>query len=233
MMRAVSVFRSIRDRVRPNQTTMEKRRAKHALDFTIPDAQRWNHSIHYHPVLLGSIRPHAKRALDVGCGEGLLTREIRTLVPEVVGIDPDHVSIDRARTQAADRDGLHYIVGDVRTYQFEPRSFDVITAVNTIHQVDTREILGHMATLVRPGGVLGIIGVASRRLIADSPFDGIMFLAHVLRIKSANPWDHGAPMTVPKETFNEIRRIASEVLPGSRYRRRVFGRYTIIWHRPE
>ena len=53
---------------------------------------RWNHNTLYHPVILDAIPPGCRRALDVGCGEGTLTRELRRLIPEVTGIDSDNTS---------------------------------------------------------------------------------------------------------------------------------------------
>src|ERR1035438_1423379 len=39
----------------------------------------WNHNIHYHDVVLRSVPPRCRRALDVGCGQGLLARGARVL----------------------------------------------------------------------------------------------------------------------------------------------------------
>jgi 2-polyprenyl-3-methyl-5-hydroxy-6-metoxy-1,4-benzoquinol methylase len=52
-------------------------------------AGRWNHSIHYYSTLLRAIPAWAQWALDVGCGEGMLTREMALRVPNVAGIDTD------------------------------------------------------------------------------------------------------------------------------------------------
>jgi len=62
-------------------------------------AQPWNHNIHYHPVIPDAIPARAQRALDVGCGEGTLARELRAVVPQVTAIDADPASIDLARQQ--------------------------------------------------------------------------------------------------------------------------------------
>ena len=58
----------------------------------------WSHNIHYHSVILDAVPADCARALDVGCGQGALTRRLRTRVPEVTGIDRDQRSIELART---------------------------------------------------------------------------------------------------------------------------------------
>ena len=57
-------------------------------------SRRWNHNIHYHGVIFREISKGARTALDVGCGNGLLTRELQRVVPEVVGIDADEWILD-------------------------------------------------------------------------------------------------------------------------------------------
>ena len=42
---------------------------------SVPD--RWNHNIHYHPLILQAIGSRRGRVLDVGCGEGFLAGELR------------------------------------------------------------------------------------------------------------------------------------------------------------
>jgi 2-polyprenyl-3-methyl-5-hydroxy-6-metoxy-1,4-benzoquinol methylase len=38
--------------------------------------RRWNHSTHYHPDALRLVTAPTRSAVDVGCGEGLLTRRL-------------------------------------------------------------------------------------------------------------------------------------------------------------
>ncbi|MGH3885786.1 MAG: hypothetical protein ACRDSZ_04310 [Pseudonocardiaceae bacterium] len=33
-------------------------------------AERWNHNLHYHSMILNAVADGSARALDVGCGEG-------------------------------------------------------------------------------------------------------------------------------------------------------------------
>ena len=62
-------------------------------------AGRWNHNIHYYLLVLAVVPPGCQRVLDVGCGEGMLARQLADLVPHVSGVDADARSIDLARSQ--------------------------------------------------------------------------------------------------------------------------------------
>jgi 2-polyprenyl-3-methyl-5-hydroxy-6-metoxy-1,4-benzoquinol methylase len=66
---------------------------------TAAEAERWNHSIHYHRLLLRAAPERCERALDVGCGEGVLARKLRRQVAHVSAIDIDENSIELARQQ--------------------------------------------------------------------------------------------------------------------------------------
>ena len=67
------------------------------------------------------------RVLDVGCGDGRLTRRILHAAGRVVGIDPDPDQIARARefTSRLLRRRVRYEVGSAESLPFGPRSFDV------------------------------------------------------------------------------------------------------------
>src|SRR5260370_35817114 len=62
--------------------------------------ESWNHNLHYHRLIIDVIAPDCQRSLDVGCGQGALTRRLRPLVPDVAGMDRDERSIPLARTRA-------------------------------------------------------------------------------------------------------------------------------------
>ena len=95
---------------------------------------RRNHNTIHYPVVLGAVAPGSQRALDVGCGEGTLTRQLRRLVPEVVGIDTDEASIAAARADPVPGN-IRYVVGDVLTDPLEPSSFDLVSAVASLHHI--------------------------------------------------------------------------------------------------
>ena len=86
----------------------------------MPSAREpWNHNIHYHRLVLDAIREGCASALDIGCGEGILARDLRRRVPSVVAIDTDPPSIELARQQNSS--GVDYILGDVLTYPLPHR----------------------------------------------------------------------------------------------------------------
>lgn len=190
--------------------------------------EKWNHNNHFHPVLLNAIPAGARNALDVGCGEGLLCRQLRAAgVADVTGIDLDQPSIELAQSRD---DGNTYIVGDALTYDFEPASFDVITSVATIHHFDMADGLRRFRSLVRPGGVIAISSFAMPSWPWTMPVDGWGFVRANVERLWRKEWSHPSPIVWPPPlTQRECKRIALEELPGAVYKPRMWLRYTLIW----
>ncbi len=191
----------------------------------------WNHNIHHHPIVLDAVPEGARTALDVGCGEGILTRELAAEVPEVVGIDLDQPSIELAR--CTPQGGVSYVIGDVLTHPFEPASFDLVASIAALHHMDAATGLARLKALVRPGGRLVVIGLARTRLPRDLGYElAGAVTTRVLKLRRRY-WEHSAPMVWPPPTTHaEIREIAERVLPGVRYRRHVLWRYSLVWSKP-
>ncbi len=189
---------------------------------------RWNHNTLYHPVVLASVPELCGRALDVGCGEGTLTRELRQVVPEVVGIDADESSIAAARADPAAGD-VDYVLGDVLSYPLGSGSFDFVAAVASLHHMDAEIALDRLSSLLGPGGVLAVIGLAHSTLL-DLPIDAAGIFPNWLRRRRAPCWQHPSPTVwPPPESYTSMRRIAARLLTGARFRRRLYWRYTLVW----
>ena len=86
-------------------------------------------------MILDAVPDGARHSLDVGCGEGMLARDLRRLVAHVTGIDRDAASIDVARREDGGT-GVEYVVGDFMTHPFQPGSFDHIASIAALHHTD-------------------------------------------------------------------------------------------------
>jgi len=193
-------------------------------------SQRWNHNIHYHSRILRAVPPGATSALDIGCGEGMLSRELRRVVPAVTGIDLDTPSLELARGYG---DDISYVHGDFLEYPLEPASYDVIASVATLHHVDARAGLLRMRSLVRPGGVLAIVGLARTTMPRDAPYALAAAAVSTAHRVAKGKWEHPSPIVWPPPvTYPDMQALAAELLPGSTYRRHLLHRYTILWTRP-
>ena len=96
-----------------------------------------------------------KKALDVGCGAGLLTEPLARLGAAVTGIDASPEVIAVARDHA-ERMGLKidYRAGDVQELEGQ---FDLITAMEVIeHVADPAAFVKALAKRLAPGGLLVI-----------------------------------------------------------------------------
>lgn len=190
-------------------------------------------NIHYHRVVLDAL-PHATaNALDVGCGDGLLSFDLADRGATVIGIDPDAASIDRATADARASTLTQFICGDVFTHPFEPATFDLVASSAMLHHVDARQGLRRMAALVRPGGTVVVVGFARTAGLRDRALaiaGAAVKRAHQLR---GQYWEHCAPvMWPPPFTSKEMAELGSIELPGSTFRRLMSNRYVLVWRAP-
>jgi SAM-dependent methyltransferase len=194
-------------------------------------AGRWNHNVHYHPLIVAAVPPGCQRALDVGCGEGTLARELADRIPHVSAIDADGASIELARRQ--DRAGLiDWICGDFLTHAFEPGSFGMITSVAALHHMDRAAGLERMRVLLEPGGALAIVGLARSRLPADLPWEAAAVITNLGYRLTRAYWEHPCPTVwPPPHSYAAVRQLAARSLPGVRYRRHILWRYSLIWRK--
>ena len=192
-------------------------------------------------MILDAIPPGCERALDVGCGTGALTRRLKRLVPHVTGVDRDERSIQLARAHPGST-GIRYLLADFRTAPLESASVDLVTSIASLHHMDARAALRRMSDLLRPGGVLAVVGLARASWPADlAPEIPAMVGTQLHRAASAirrhtagGPAPAYQPPVIwpPPLTYRDMRRLAADVLPGARYRRHLYWRYSLVWAKP-
>lgn len=202
----------------------------------------WNHNVHYHRVILDAIPPGCERALDVGCGQGGLTRRLKRLVPHVSGIDRDGRSIELARAHPGAA-GIDYLLGDFLTASFEPESLDLVTSIAALHHMDAEAALRRMSDLLPPGGVLAIVGLARGSSPADLGRTALAVIGTRVH-RAARARKRPVPAIRPAATYTSpviwpppltyqaMRRLATRVLPDARYRRHLYWRYSLVWTKP-
>jgi 2-polyprenyl-3-methyl-5-hydroxy-6-metoxy-1,4-benzoquinol methylase len=187
--------------------------------------------------LLAAVPRRCRRALDVGCGDGLFAERLAERTDQVTALDLSPEMIRRARARST-RGNVAYTVGDLLTWS--DGDFDVVASVAALHHVDLEVGLGRLAGWVRPGGLLLVHDLLASVGPLDRAADVVAFLltrAPRLLRRSAAPelaaaWrDHSAHEDLRPTA--EIRALAARVLPGATVRRHLEWRYTLAWRRPE
>jgi 2-polyprenyl-6-hydroxyphenyl methylase/3-demethylubiquinone-9 3-methyltransferase len=103
-----------------------------------------------------SIDPQGTTALEVGCGGGLLAEELAAMGCAVTGVDPSEASLAVARAHAAAQ-GLRiaYLAGYGDALPFADGAFTIICCCDVLEHIERwDEVIGEMARVLAPGGVL-------------------------------------------------------------------------------
>ncbi len=194
---------------------------------------RWNINVHYHPIVLDAIPGGARTALDVGCGDGLLTFDLAERGLRATGVDPHAATIERARSDPRANRDTQFIVGDLFTTPFELGSFDVVASVAMLHHVDAEAGIRRMRELVRPGGVLALIGFARASTLGDHARAGAGLLLKGWMQVRGRYWEHHAPVVWPPPmTSKEMNALVERELPGAAFRSLLSNRFSALWRRP-
>jgi SAM-dependent methyltransferase len=104
-----------------------------------------------------------ERALDLGCGDGRLTRELDAA--DLVAADVSDVALDRARARLP---GAQLVqIEDDEPLPFSDNDFDLVLCAETIEHVrDVQLFLSEARRVLRPGGELALTTPAAGRLMA-------------------------------------------------------------------
>uniref|UniRef100_A0AAU2W1Y0 Class I SAM-dependent methyltransferase n=1 Tax=Streptomyces sp. NBC_00008 TaxID=2903610 RepID=A0AAU2W1Y0_9ACTN len=199
-------------------------------------AHPWDHNAHYHRWIMRQVPKRFGTALDIGAGSGDLARLLGTRAGTVRGLDADPAIVARARTLTAPAAPVVFTVGDALT-DIPSGSYDVITCVAALHHLPFSDALDVFRRHLAPDGTLVVVGLARAQSTGDRllgaaavPLNVAMAWIRNRGRRSARPASMTAPTRPAVMSFADIAREAREVLPGARLRRRVFWRYTLVWH---
>lgn len=117
-----------------------------------------------------------ERVLDLGCGSGVVTRDIaRRVTPggQVVGIDTsvELLAIARELAIAAGLDkAVEFLQGDGRTLPFADGEFDAVVAVTVLaHIANADHAIAEMVRVARPVGRVAVFDFDGDSLLVSHP----------------------------------------------------------------
>jgi SAM-dependent methyltransferase len=90
------------------------------------------------------------KILDVGCGDGQISRALAKLGSTVLGIDPTQMHIDIANERAG---GPTYLLGGAAKLPVEDGSMDAVVACLVFEHIDEMDAaVAEVSRVLRPGG---------------------------------------------------------------------------------
>lgn len=117
----------------------------------------FDHNAHHHPFLLRQVPPGARTALDVGCGRGAFAAELAARGLAVTAVDR-HVEASAPGVAFRRADALVDDLGG---------PYDFVSCIAALHHMPLRAALERFRSLVRPGGVLAVLGLAREEGVVD------------------------------------------------------------------
>lgn len=191
----------------------------------------WNHNTAYHSWILRQAAGK-NRALDVGCGDGLLVKRLSGVCGSVLGIDPHQPSIRRGQARLAGVDSARLAALSFEELTAEPGSFDLIVFAASLHHMDQARCLAKAADLLAIGGRLLVVGLARPESVWDWCVEALRVIparAGSLLHGEKRSGGIGVPTAPPELSFAQIRAITARVLPGAKIRRGLYYRYLLSW----
>jgi len=190
---------------------------------------RWNHSINYYPQILREVPTPCAVALDVGCGDGSFARRLAERSGRVDAVDRSEAMIRLAREENVGTANLRFLHSDFLDLVLPEGSYDFVASLSTIHHMEFRAAIERMRTLLRPGGVLAILGVARDRSPRDVATSVIAVAAN-RALRLVRGWyEPGFPISPPTMSYREVRADARALLPAVTVRRLLLFRYLLLW----
>jgi SAM-dependent methyltransferase len=160
-------------RTRVVSTDLQRAWQTHAAEF-IAWARKPNHDSYWrhHRAQFFSLMPApGRRTLDLGCGEGRVSRDLASLGHDVVGLDAAPVMLHAARAASPT---ARLTLANAAMLPFAPAAFDCVVAFMSLQDIDDLTATIHeIARVLQPGGRLCLAIVhplnSAGRFVGDGP----------------------------------------------------------------
>jgi predicted TPR repeat methyltransferase len=106
---------------------------------------------------------HYRDVLDIGCGLGVLARQLAPFGDKILGVDISLNAVMEARRLSYEFDNLAFAQADVMEFDAADRRFDLIVLADTLYYLSPldddrlKSIAAKMHDLLAPGGVLLLV----------------------------------------------------------------------------
>ena len=159
---------SQRNRVTP-MTTIANSEAAQIWDGPMGDhwAQEWDHydrslaAYHHHLLAAADLQPGAQ-ALDIGCGNGRLTRDVAMAIGTgtATGLDLSTAMVEKA-TELARHQGVtnaRFVHADIQSHEFLPKTFDLaLSRFGAMFFADPVAAFANVGNGCKPGARLTMV----------------------------------------------------------------------------
>ncbi|MEG3641334.1 methyltransferase domain-containing protein [Magnetococcus sp. PR-3] len=117
---------------------------------------------------LADLTPDKQLAVDVGCGNGQLTKRLSPLFTEVVGTDVSKTQLQ----QASKAQNLTYRLEQAEELSMADNSVDLLVAAQAAHWFDLPRFYQMVKRVLKPGGVIALVsyGVPTLAGVVNAPF---------------------------------------------------------------
>jgi SAM-dependent methyltransferase len=115
-------------------------------------------------------RRDSQSGLDVGCGNGFLTRRIASHCQHLSGIDFSSRAIQLAQENCQDHSNISLALADIRDYK-SPSQFDLLICSEVLYYLlgqELADVVEKLHRLCMPGGWLALVGRADAKIVPES-----------------------------------------------------------------
>ena len=195
----------------------------------------WSHNDHFHSWIIANLPEPCGTALEVGCGRGELVAALAPHVARVIGNDIDESMREEAARRCAGLPNVTITGGDWASGE---ETVDLVVMVAVLHHLDPAETLHRVRRQLTPGGRFLAVGLAPPRTLRDHLWDLVSMVTNPVIGYVKHPWASTTavqpppfPVQDPMLSFDELRLLLKDVMPGAVIRHHLEFRHTIAWTR--